>query len=450
MARGLSEQIVLELAACKQEPKWVTDLRLKSLRFWEKLDMPEWGPGLEALDFDKIETYIKPQQETVKSWGEVPKEIRETFEKLGIPEAEREALGGVGAQYNSEMIYFNLKKQVEAKGVVYLPMEKAVKSRQKFLVEGKWREVRGLVREYLMKILPPENYKFAALNGALWSGGSFIYVPKNAVVEVPLQAYYRLNAPGAGQFERSLIIVDEGANLSFIEACSAPRYNVANLHAGCVEVLVKKNARLKFATVDSWSKNMFNLSTKRAVVEEGGVMDWVSGSFGSQVSMLYPTTILRGEGAKMTFKGISVAGQAQNLDTGMKVVHLADKTYSNIDLKSLSKDGGLATTRSFVKIVKSAREVRNFLDCQSLILDEKSRADAVPKIEVLSSEAEVGHEAAVGQISEEEIFYLKSRGLSEEQARVLVVRGFTDGVVSELPVEYAREMNKLIELEMRK
>ena len=334
--------------------------------------------------------------------------------------------------------------------MVYLPMEEAIRSRRRLLIDNEWKEVRSLVREYFMKIVPSESYKFMALHGAVWSGGSFIYVPKKAVVEVPLQAYYRLNAPGAGQFEHSLIIVDEEADLSFIEGCSAPRYNVANLHVGCVEVMVKKGARLKFATVDSWSKNVFNLSTKRALVDERGMIDWVTGSFGSQVSMLYPTTILRGEGAKMTFKGISMAGSGQNLDTGMRVVHLAHKTCSNINLKSLIKDGGISTTRSFVKIAKEARGVRNFLDCQSLILDEESRADAVPEIEVLSDEAEVGHEAAVGQISEAEIFYLKSRGLSEEQARVLVVRGFTEGVVSELPVEYAREMNRLIELEIQK
>ena len=450
MVRGLSEKVVLELAQRKKEPKWVTDLRLKALKAWEKLEMPNWGPKLDGLHLDQIETYIKPQQEMVKSWTKVPKEIRETFEKLGIPEAERAALGGVGAQYNSEMIYFRLKKQVEARGVVYLPMEEAIRSRRRLLIDNEWKEVRSLVREYFMKIVPSESYKFMALHGAVWSGGSFIYVPKKAVVEVPLQAYYRLNAPGAGQFEHSLIIVDEEADLSFIEGCSAPRYNVANLHVGCVEVMVKKGARLKFATVDSWSKNVFNLSTKRALVDERGMIDWVTGSFGSQVSMLYPTTILRGEGAKMTFKGISMAGSGQNLDTGMRVVHLAHKTCSNINLKSLIKDGGISTTRSFVKIAKEARGVRNFLDCQSLILDEKSRADAVPEIKVLSDEAEVGHEAAVGQISEEEIFYLKSRGLSEEQARVLVVRGFTEGVVSELPVEYAREMNRLIELEIQK
>lgn len=471
--KGLNKENILELAKRKKEPKWVTDLRMRALRAWEKLEMSDWGPSLEGLDFGKIETYINPKQKMVKSWDEVPEEIRQTFEDLGIPEAEREALGGVGAQYDSEMVYFNLKKQIEAKGVVYLPMEEAVRSRRRLMdvgvrenldggegdvaggdkaerSDGGGMEVRSLVRRHFMRIVTPEDYKFAALHGAVWSGGSFLYVPKNVSVEIPLQSYYRLNAPGAGQFEHSLIIVDEGAELHFIEGCSAPKHSVANLHVGCVEVLVRKNAHLKFVVMDSWSKNMFNLSAKKALVTEGGVMEWVSGSFGSQASMLYPTTVLDGENARMTFKGISVAGEGQNLDTGVKVIHLADNTYSDMDVRSLTKDGGVSTTRSLVKVIGGVKGVRSFLDCQSLILDGGSVANTLPKVEVSSDEAEVGHEASVGQISEEEIFYLKSRGLSERKARALVVRGFTGGVASELPIEYAREMNRLIELEMEK
>lgn len=448
--RGFTRERILELAQRKNDVKWVKQLRLKGLETYQKMAWPEWGPDLAELKVAEIEAYIEPKTQMVQNWAQVPAEIRQVFEDLGIPQAERAGLAGVGTQYDSELVYHNLKKRVRGQGIVYLGIEEAIRSRQRVMFRGKRREIRSLVREYFMKLVPVSDHKFAALHAATWSGGSFVLVPNGVRVELPLQSYFRLNAPGAGQFEHTLILVDEGAELNFIEGCSAPRYNVANLHAGCVELYVGKNAHLKFSTVESWSKNMFNLNTKRAYVEAGGVMEWVTGSFGSQVSMLYPTTLLAGEGARMTYKGVSLAGAGQNLDTGVKVIHLANKTYSDMDVRSLAKDGGVATTRSLVKVGKEASGVRSFLDCKSLILDEYSRADTAPKVEVLNATAAVGHEAAVGQISDEEIFYLKSRGLSEREARTLVVRGFTDGVSSELPVEYAMEMNRLIGLEMEK
>lgn len=436
--KGLTEKLVLELSKRKNEPKWVTDLRLSGVKYWNKLEMPKWAPDIFELKLSEIETYVKPEFEMVSSWDEVPADIRKTFDELGIPEAEKAGLAGVGAQYDSETIYHNLKAEVEKQGVVYLPIEEALAD----------RKYSKLAREHFMKLIPASDHKFAALHAAVFSGGSFIYVPKDVDVEIPLQSYYRLNAPGAGQFEHTLIIVDEGASLHFIEGCSAPKYNVANLHAGSVEIFVKKNAHMKFSTVESWSKNMYNLNTKRAIVEEGGEIEWVSGSFGSKVTMLYPMTILNGRGAKCEYTGVTFAGKGQIIDNGAKVVHVAPETCSTIHTKSLSKDDGVSISRTLAKICEGAKGAKAFIDCKSLILNEGAKAEAIPEVKVLEMEAEAAHEASVGKLSEEALYYLMSRGLSEEKARALIVRGFTSEISKELPVEYAMEMNNLIKMEM--
>ena len=436
--KGLNKKLILALAKRKNEPKWVTDMRLKGLKYWNELSMPKWAPDISGLDLSNIETYVKPDFEMVSSWKDVPKEIRKTFDALGIPEAEKEKLAGVGAQYDSETVYHNLKTEVEKQGVVYLPMDEAVKD----------RKYSKLIRAHFMKLIPENDHKFAALPAAVWSGGSFIYVPKNTSVEVPIQSYYRLNAPGAGQFEHTLIIVDEGADLHFIEGCSAPKYNVANLHAGSVEIYVGKNARMKFSTVESWSKNMYNLNTKRAIVEEGGTIEWVSGSFGSKITMLYPMTILKGNGSKCEYTGVTFAGKGQIIDNGAKVVHIGSDTCSTINTKAISKDNGVSINRTLAKILPSAKNSKAYIDCKSLLLNDGAKAEAIPEVKVYCMDAEAAHEASVGKISEEALFYLMSRGLSEDKARALIVRGFTSEISKELPVEYAMEMNNLIKMEM--
>ncbi|MBR1801645.1 Fe-S cluster assembly protein SufB [Candidatus Saccharibacteria bacterium] len=436
--KGLTKELVLGLSQRKKEPVWVRNLRLSGLKAWGKLEMPKWAPDISELKLDEIETYVKPEMEMVSSWEEVPNEIRKTFDELGIPEAEKEGLAGVGAQYDSETIYHNLKREVEKQGVVYLPIEEALRD----------KKYAKIVKEHFMKLVLPDEHKFAALHAAVFSGGSFIYVPPFTEVEVPLQSYYRLNAPGAGQFEHTLIIVDEGANLHFIEGCSAPKYNVANLHAGAVEIFVNKNAHMKFSTVESWSKNMYNLNTKRAIVEEGGEIEWVTGSFGSKVTMLYPMTILAGTGAKCEYTGVTFAGKGQIIDNGAKVVHAAPNTCSTINTKSLSRDDGVSISRTLANILPGAVGAKAFIDCKSLILNGGAKAEAMPEVRVGEMDAEAAHEASVGKISEEALYYLMSRGLSEEKARTLIVRGFTSEISKELPVEYAMEMNNLIRMEM--
>ena len=348
------------------------------------------------------------------------------------------SLAGVGAQYDSELVYHNVRAEVAAQGVVYTDLESAM--------HGEYAE---MIRTHFMHLVKPQEHKFAALHGAVWSGGSFVYVPKGVSVTIPLQSYFRLNAPGAGQFEHTLIIVDEGAYLHFIEGCSAPKYNVANLHAGCVELYVGKNAKLRYSTIENWSKNMYNLNTKRAIVEEGGTIEWVSGSFGSHVSYLYPMSILKGDDSRMEFTGITFAGEGQNLDTGAKVVHTGKRTSSYINTKSISKDGGISTFRSSVQIGKQASGSKASVSCQSLMLDDISRSDTVPAMDIRTRDANVGHEAKIGRISDEAVFYLMSRGISEEDARAMIVSGFADDVSKELPLEYAVEMNNLIQLEMK-
>ena len=434
---GLTEDIVLEISEKKNDPEWMRDFRLKSLEVYNKSEMPNWGPDISGLNVDNIVTYVKPNTEMSQSWEEVPEDIKNTFEKLGIPEAERKSLAGVGAQFDSELVYHNLQEEVARQGVIYTDIESAL--------HGPYGK---MIEEHFMRLVPPTDHKFAALHGAVWSGGSFVYVPKGVNVGIPLQSYFRLNAKGAGQFEHTLIIVDEGAQLHFIEGCSAPKYNVANLHAGCVELFVGKNAKLRYSTIENWSKNMYNLNTKRAKVEENGIMEWVSGSFGSHVSYLYPMTILKGDNARSQFTGVTFAGKGQNLDTGAKMVHIGKDTSSYINTRSISKGGGISTYRSAVVIQNQAKNAKSAVSCQSLMLDDESRSDTVPAIDVRTNKADVGHEAKIGRISDDAVFYLMSRGISEEEAKSLIVSGFADSVSKELPLEYAVEMNNLIRLEM--
>ena len=436
---GLTAEIVEKISEEKHDPEWMREFRLKSLEIYNSLRVPEWGPCFDDLNISNIATYVRPKTNMSGKWEDVPDDIKETFEKLGIPEAERKSLAGVGAQYDSELVYHNVQDEVAKQGVVYMGFEEALKSEE-------WGP---MVKEYFMTLITPKDHKFAALHGAVWSGGSFVYVPKGVHLSFPLQSYFRLNAKGAGQFEHTLIIVDEGADLHFIEGCSAPKYNEANLHAGAVELFVKKGAHLRYSTIENWSKNMYNLNTKRAKVEENGSIEWVSGSFGSHISYLYPESDLVGRKAKSEFTGITFAGNGQSLDTGAKMVHLAPDTTSLITTKSISKGGGASFYRSAVYIGKEAKGSKASVSCQSLMLDSQSRSDTIPAMEILTDDCDVGHEAKIGRISNDAIFYLMSRGISEEEARSMIVSGFANPVSKELPLEYAVEMNNLIRLEMK-
>jgi len=433
---GLTEDIIRSISSEKNEPEWMTEFRLKSLEIYNQLDVPTWGPDISGLDIENIVTYVKPDTDMKASWDEVPKDIKMTFDLLGIPEAEKASLAGVGAQYDSEVVYHSIKEDLVKQGVVYTDMESAIK------------EYEDIVKEYFMKCVPPSDHKFAALHGAVWSGGSFVYVPEGVNVDIPLQSYFRLNAPGAGQFEHTLIIVEKGANLHFIEGCSAPKYSVNNLHAGCVELFVKEGAKLRYSTIENWSRNMYNLNTKRAIVEKDGTIEWVSGSFGSRISMLYPMSVLKGERAKCEFTGITFAGKGQELDTGAKVIHAAPYTSSNINAKSISKDGGIAVYRGAVKISPNAHYSKSTVSCESLMLDNISKSDTVPVMDIMNDEVDLGHEAKIGRISDEAIFYLMSRGISETEAKAMIVRGFVEPISKELPLEYAVEVNNLIKLEL--
>ena len=438
IAAGLTPELVSQISKEKNDPAWMQNFRLQALQIYNQMEVPPWGPSIEGLDMDDIVTYVRPNTNMKTKWSDVPEEIKDTFEKLGIPQAERKSLAGVGAQYDSELVYHNVRDEVSQMGVVYTDLESAMHG-----------EFADMIQKHFMKLVKPNDHKFAALHGAVWSGGSFVYVPKGVHLDIPLQSYFRLNAKGAGQFEHTLIIVDEGADLHFIEGCSAPKYNVANLHAGCVELYVGKNARLRYSTIENWSKNMYNLNTKRAVVEEGGRIEWVSGSFGSHVSYLYPMSILKGRGARMEFTGITFAGAGQNLDTGSKVVHAAPDTSSVISTKSISKAGGISTFRNAVVVSEKANNSKSSVSCESLMLDDISRSDTLPAMDIRCANADVGHEARIGRISDDAVFYLMNRGISEEDARAMIVSGFADNVSKELPLEYAVEMNNLIQLEMK-
>ncbi len=437
-ADGLSPEIVEDISRRKDEPRWMLDLRLRSLQIYERAPMPaNWGPSIEGLDMANISTYVTAGSKQADSWNEVPEDIKDTFERLGIPEAERTSLAGVGAQYDSELVYHNMREEVAEQGVVYSGIEEAL--------HGPYEE---MIREHFMRLVPPTDHKFAALHGAVWSGGSFVYVPAGVSLDFPLQSYFRLNAAGAGQFEHTLIIVEPGADLHFIEGCSAPKYNVANLHAGCVELFVGKDAHLRYSTIENWSKNMYNLNTKRCRVEEGGSIEWVSGSFGSHVSYLYPSSLLMGKGATCDFTGITFAGAGQDLDTGCKVHMAAPDCRATVSTKSISKGGGVSTFRSSVVVTPKAENARCTVSCQSLMLDDRSVSDTVPAMDVRCATAQVGHEATIGRISDDTVLYLMSRGIGEEEARGMVVNGFAEPVSKELPLEYAVEMNNLIKLEM--
>ncbi|MBI2651126.1 Fe-S cluster assembly protein SufB [Candidatus Woesearchaeota archaeon] len=435
---GLSKEIVEEISRQKNEPEWMLKKRLKAFEIFEKMPMPNWGPSLSELNLNEIIFFQRPDaKKNAKSWDEVPEDIKKTFERLGIPEAERKALAGAGTQYESDVIYHNLKKEWEDKGVIFLDCDEALQKHP------------DLIKKYFMtSCISPTLHKFAALHAAVWSGGTFIYVPPEVKVSMPLQAYFRMNAKKGGQFEHTLIIVDKGAEVQYIEGCSAPQYNANSLHAGCVEIFVMENARARYSSIENWSKNTYNLNTKRAIVEKNSVIEWVNGNMGSKATMLYPTSVLLGENAKSDFIGIAFAGKGQNQDTGTKVYHLAPNTTSTIKSKSISKDGGITTYRGLLHIKKNASNCKSHVQCDALMVDNISKSNTIPYMDVKEKEVELGHEATVGKISDEQLFYLMSRGLSKETATQMIVSGFIEPVVKALPLEYAVELNRLIELEM--
>lgn len=434
---GLTPEIVREISERKNEPDWMLQHRLKSLEIYNNMPIPDWGPSIEGLDMDHIVTYVKPDTDQQSDWESVPDNIKDTFDRLGIPSAEREYLAGVGAQYDSELVYHSMQDSAAEMGIVYSGIEEAL--------EGEYAD---LIQEKFMTLIPPTDHKFAALHGAVWSGGSFVYVPKGVKLDYPLQSYFRLNAKGAGQFEHTLIIVEDDADLHFIEGCSAPKYNVANLHAGAVELFVGKRAHLRYSTIENWSKNMYNLNTKRARCDEEGSIEWISGSFGSHVGYLYPMSILAGRKSQSSFTGITFAGRGQNLDTGCKVVLGAPDTSASVETKGISKDGGIQTFRSSVVATPKATGSRCTVSCQSLMLDDRSRSDTIPAMDIRCKNVDIGHEATIGRIGDDKVFYLMSRGISEEEARTMIVNGFAEPISKELPLEYAVEMNNLIKLEM--
>ena len=437
-ADGLTPEIVRAISKKKDEPAWMLEKRLEALDIYHELAMPaNWGPDTSGLDMNHISTYVSPKTKQARNWDDVPDDIKDTFERLGIPQAERDSLAGVGAQYDSEIVYHNMKDEMAKEGVIYTTIEDALHT-----------EYEPIVREHFGHLIPPRDHKFAALHYAVWSGGSFVYVPKGVKVSYPLQSYFRLNAEGAGQFEHTLIVIEDDTDLHFIEGCSAPKYYDANLHAGAVEIFVGDHAHMRYSTIENWSKNMYNLNTKRVTVGADSKMEWVSGSFGSHVSYLYPTSIMRGDRSSVEFTGITFAGQNQDLDTGCKVILQGADTAASVETKSISKDGGINTFRSSVVIGRHADRARATVSCQSLMLDDISRSDTIPAMDVRNATAQVGHEATIGRISDDTILYLMSRGCSEEEARTMVVNGFANPVSKELPLEYAVEMNNLIKLEM--
>lgn len=434
--RGLDREIVEQISAIKGEPPWMLEFRLKALDHFQKRPMPSWGPDISGLDFDNIFYYVRPSEAEGRNWDDVPDTIKDTFEKLGIPEAERKFLAGVGAQYESEMVYHSIQENLEKIGVIFLSIEDGLRKHPE------------IFREYFGTVIPIEDNKFAALNSAVWSGGSFVYVPKGVKVDLPLQAYFRMNRANLGQFERSLIIADEGAQVHYVEGCTAPQYTTDSFHSGVIEIIVKKNARVRYTTIQNWSNNVYNLVTQRSVVHEGGTMEWVDANLGSKVTMKYPSCYLVGPGARGEILSMAFAGKGQQQDTGGKVVHLAPHTSSKITSKSISKDGGRASYRGLLKVHNGADDVKSNVVCDALLLDPQSRSDTYPYIEIDEDDVTIGHEATVSKVGEEQLFYLMSRGLSEEQATTMVVSGFIEPLVKELPMEYAVEMNRLIQLQM--
>ena len=433
--KGIDAEIVNQISDIKNEPAWMREFRLRSLEIFESKPMPKWGGNI-GIDFSDIYYYLKPTVGQGHTWDDVPKEIRDTFDKLGIPEAEKQYLAGVKAQFESEVVYGSLKEDLAKQGVIFTDTDSAV------------REYPDLVREYFSTIIPPEDNKFAALNSAVWSGGSFIYVPKGVKIEFPLQAYFRINAENMGQFERTLIIVDEGAWVHYVEGCTAPKYSTESLHSAVVEIVVKRGARCRYTTIQNWANNIYNLVTKRAMAYADATMEWVDGNLGSQLTMKYPAVYMMEPGARGEILSIAFASAGQHQDAGAKLVHCAPHTSGQIISKSISKNGGRSSYRGLVRVEKGATKVKSNVVCDALILDKKSRSDTYPYIEVAEQDVSIGHEASVSRIGEEQLFYLMSRGLSEAEASTMIVNGFVEPLVKELPMEYAVEMNRLIQLQM--
>lgn len=434
--RGLNRSVVEAISHFKKEPEWMLQFRLQAHMMFEQKMMPPWGADLSGIDFDSMYYYISPSEKKFNDWADVPSDIKDTYDKIGIPEAERKFLAGVGAQYDSEVVYHNLKKQWEDKGVIFVDTDTAL---QKYP---------DLFRQYFGTVIPISDNKFAALNSAVWSGGSFIYIPKGVHVDIPLQAYFRINAANMGQFERTLIIADEGSYVHYVEGCTAPIYTTDSLHAAVVEIIVKKGARVRYTTIQNWSNNVYNLVTKRMMVEEEAFGEWIDGNLGSKVTMKYPSVILSGKGAKGEVLSLAFAGKGQHQDAGGKAIHLAPYTTSTITSKSVSVGGGRSSYRGMVKIINGAKGSKSFVRCDALLLDELSRSDTYPTNIVNEEDVTLGHEASVSKIGEEQLFYLMSRGLSEAQATGLIVNGFIEPIVKELPLEYAVELNRLINLSM--
>ncbi|NTW44950.1 MAG: Fe-S cluster assembly protein SufB [Anaerolineaceae bacterium] len=434
--RGLNEDVVRQISAKKNEPAWMLEYRLKGLKHYQQRPMPTWGADISGLDLENIFYYVQPSEKSSGNWDDVPKDIKDTFNKLGIPEAEQKFLAGVGAQYESEMVYHSIQEHLEKQGVIFLSIEDGL------------RQYPDLFKEYFGTVIPIEDNKFAALNSAVWSGGSFVYVPKGVKVDLPLQAYFRLNVANIGQFERSLIIADEGAQVHYVEGCTAPSYTTDSLHSGVIEIVVKKNARVRYSTIQNWSKNVYNLVTQRAIVMEGGTMEWVDCNLGSKVTMKYPSCYLMGPRAHGEILSVAFATNGQHQDTGGKIIHFAPDTSSKITSKSISKGDGRASYRGLLKVHKGATNSRSNVVCDALLLNKESRSDTYPYIEIDEEDVSIGHEASVSKVGEEQLFYLKSRGLSEEEATTMVVSGFIEPLVKELPMEYAVEMNRLIQLQM--
>jgi len=434
--KGINEEVVRQISQMKNEPEWMTELRVEAYHTFMEKQTPQWGGELNNIDYDNIYYYVRATDKSERDWDDVPPEIKDTFDKLGIPEAEAKYLQGVSAQYDSESVYHNIREDLEAKGVIFLDMDSGL------------REYPELVKEYFTTVIPADDNKFAALNTAVWSGGSFIYVPPGVHVEMPLQAYFRINTQNMGQFERTLIIVDEGAYVHYVEGCTAPTYSSDSLHSAVVEIIVKDGGRCRYTTIQNWSNNVYNLVTKRAVAYKNATMEWVDGNLGSRLTMKYPAVILAGEGAHGEVLSIAFAGDGQHQDAGAKITHLAPNTSSQIISKSISKDGGRASYRGLLKIAEGAEHVKSNVVCDALLLDDRSRSDTYPTIEIDAQDVEMGHEASVSKIGEDQLFYLMSRGLSEDEANAMIVNGFLEPLVKELPMEYALEMNRLIQIQL--
>ncbi|RKN14268.1 Fe-S cluster assembly protein SufB [Micromonospora musae] len=435
--RGLNEAVVRDISAKKNEPAWMLDLRLKGLRLFERKPMPSWGADLTGIDFDNIKYFVRSTEKQAASWEDLPEDIKNTYDRLGIPEAEKQRLvAGVAAQYESEVVYHKIREDLEEQGVIFLDTDTAL------------REHEDIFKEYFGTVIPVGDNKFAALNTSVWSGGSFIYVPKGVHVEIPLQAYFRINTENMGQFERTLIIVDEGAYVHYVEGCTAPLYSSDSLHSAVVEIIVKKNARCRYTTIQNWSNNVYNLVTKRAVCQEGATMEWVDGNIGSKVTMKYPAVYMLGEHAKGEVLSVAMAGEGQHQDAGAKMVHGAPHTSSTIVSKSIARGGGRTSYRGLVQVLEGSTNSKSTVKCDALLVDTISRSDTYPYVDIREDDVAMGHEATVSKVSEDQLFYLMSRGLSEDEAMAMIVRGFIEPIAKELPMEYALELNRLIELQM--